>query len=98
MLCGVRVIDRNVLKHVHVMREGVRSAVAIIVYRTCFREYEVQGIFPLHSPSVTVDCRQLLPIFTIKILNSSARGTHSANRYPTTKIQVSLCYQWSYHF
>ena len=32
---GVRVINRNVLKHVDVMREGVRSAVAIIVYRKC---------------------------------------------------------------
>ena len=35
VLCGVRVINRNVLKHVHVMREGVRNAVAIFVYRKC---------------------------------------------------------------
>ena len=32
---GVLVVHRNVLKHVYVMREGVRSAVAIFVYRKC---------------------------------------------------------------
>ena len=30
------------------------------------REYEVQDTFPSHLPSVTVDCRQLQPIFMIK--------------------------------
>ena len=29
VLCGVRAIVRNVLKHVHVVRKDVRSAVAI---------------------------------------------------------------------
>ena len=32
---GVLVIHRSVLKRDDVMREGVRSAVAIIVYRKC---------------------------------------------------------------
>ena len=35
VLCGVRAINRNVLKHVHVVRKDVRNDVAIIVYCKC---------------------------------------------------------------
>ena len=61
---GVLVVHHIVLKRDVVMRKGVRNVVAIRSYFCIVnvREYEVQGFFPLHSPSVTVDCRQLSPI------------------------------------
>ena len=61
---GVLVVHRIVLKRDVVMRKVVRNVVAICTYLPWpfVREYEVQGLIPLHPPSVNADCRQLLPI------------------------------------
>ena len=50
----VHVIVHNGLKGV----VGVRSHFDVVFVR----EYRVQDTFPLHPPSVNVDCRQRLPI------------------------------------
>ena len=61
---GVHVVHRIVLKLDIVVRKVVRNVVAIYTYLTksFVREHEVQGLSPLHPPSVNVDCRQQKPI------------------------------------
>ena len=49
VLCGVRVIHRSVLKRDDVMREGVRSAVAIIVYHKMFVNMRCR-VYSLYTP------------------------------------------------
>ena len=55
-----------------------------LLYHKYGREFQVQDVLYLHSPSVTVDS-SCIHLFTVKILNSLHVETLSANRYRTTK-------------
>ena len=69
---GVLVIHRSVLKRDVVMREGVRNAVAIIVYRKCSWIWGA-GFVPFTPPVGDNRLPSAVTDFTIKISNSSAR-------------------------
>ena len=71
--CGVHAIVRNVLKLVQVVREDVRSLPQPFVYRKMFVNMRCR-IHSLYTP--VGDSRlpsAVTDLFTIKILNSSAR-------------------------